>query len=73
MGKHRLDAAVRKAGARRLLADFAEAARLVADAQRIYAGSSHSIYVARAAYVSGAIETTGSMTVRACLLTAFGC
>ncbi len=58
--KTRENQAVRKASARRLLADFATAAAIVQRAR----GS--------ASYVAGAIDAPISLSLRACLETAFG-
>ncbi len=52
--------AIRKASGQRVLADFALAARIVQRAQ----GS--------ASYVAGAIDAPISLSLRACLETAFG-
>ncbi len=64
--------AVRKAGGRRLLADMRQAAELVG---RIYQDSDRELprHTAWArGYVLGAVEGTSRLSLRACLLTAFG-
>ena len=63
----RTQVAVRKAGGMRLRADMARAARLLNSA----AFGPDSMLTR--AYILGALEAESSLTVRACLLTAWGC
>lgn len=63
------DRAVRKASALRLTADFALAARKLEAATDAYGQDSQ---LARA-YMLGALESESSLTVKAAILTAWGC
>ena len=63
----RVQCAVRKAGGARLLADMREAARIIGQATL----PGHPDAWARA-FVCGVLEVEASLTVRACLLTAWG-
>jgi hypothetical protein len=67
MTRTRIETAVRKAGRGRLLADMRTAAETVATARLIFAQR-----FPRYAYVVGAADAAGSLTLRAALLTAFG-
>ena len=62
----RTQVAVRKASEMRLRADMARAAYLL-DCAKAFAPSQLK------AYILGALEAESSLTVRACLLTAWGC
>jgi hypothetical protein len=59
--------AVRKASGARLRADMARAAQLLDSASAFDSGS-----MLHRAYVLGALEAESSLTVQACLLTAWG-
>lgn len=61
----RMDGAVRKASASRLLEDFRRAAELVARAQAFGTRGAR-------AFALGAVEANASLTVSAAILTAFG-
>ena len=65
--RERTKAAVRKASGERLRADMAHAAQILDSA----AFGSDSMLTR--AYILGALEAESSLTVRACLLTAWGC
>jgi hypothetical protein len=70
----RTQQAVRKASETRLRADMAYAARAVADvAPRLSIKDDPTGHIVARAYIQGRADGTSSLTVRACLLTAWGC
>jgi hypothetical protein len=62
-----MDTAIRKASARRLMADWRTACAILATAQRLFSDRRSQV-----AYLIGALDNVSSATVRACLFTAIG-
>lgn len=62
-----MDTAIRKASARRLMADWRTACSIVDYSRKLYNDRRSQL-----AYVIGALDNVSSQTVRACLLTSIG-